>query len=131
MKVKSAYTRLLVTDIEACFLFYRDVMQFKVNVEDFTSGYAEFEAGDMKLALFRRKEMAEMIGNDQKPSSAECQDKVVLIFTVPNLDEAYHDLRHKGIEFTTDPMTNPYYGMKTAYLRDPDGNLIGLYQFLD
>jgi predicted enzyme related to lactoylglutathione lyase len=131
MKVKSAYTRLLVTDIEACFLFYRDVMQFKVTVEDFQSGYAEFEAGDMKLALFRRKEMAEMIGNDQKPSSAECQDKVVLIFTVPNLDEAYHELRHKGIEFTTDPMTNPYYGMKTAYLRDPDGTLIGLYQFLD
>ncbi|MBD1940834.1 VOC family protein [Coleofasciculus sp. FACHB-712] len=131
MKVKSAYTRLLVTDIEACFLFYRDVMQFKVTVEDFQSGYAEFEAGDMKLALFRRKEMAEMIGNDQKPSSAECQDKVVVIFSVPNLDEAYHELRHKGIEFTTDPMTNPYYGMKTAYLRDPDGNLIGLYEFLD
>ena len=131
MKVKTAYTRLLVTDIEACFLFYRDVMQFKVTVEDFQSGYAEFEAGDMKLALFRRKEMAEMIGNDEKPSSAECQDKVVLIFSVPKLDEAYQELRHKGIEFTTDPMTNPYYGMKTAYLRDPDANLIGLYEFLD
>ncbi len=131
MKVKSAYTRLLVTDIEACFLFYRDVMQFKVTVEDFQSGYAEFEAGDMKLALFRRQEMAQMIGNDEKPSSAECQDKVVLIFAVPKLEEAYQELRHKGIEFTTDPMTNPYYGMKTAYLRDPDGNLIGLYEFLD
>jgi hypothetical protein len=27
-------------------------------------------------------------------------------------------------------MNNPYFGIKTAYLRDPDGTLIGLYEFL-
>lgn len=75
--------------------------------------------------------MAQMVRSDEKPSSAECQDNFALVFTVPNLDEVYQELRHRGIEFTTDPMTNPYYGMKTAYLRDPDGNLIGLYEFLD
>ncbi|MBD1908706.1 VOC family protein [Funiculus sociatus GB2-A5] len=126
-----AYTRLLVKDLKACFDFYKDVMEFDVTVEDEKSGYAEFKAGDMRLSLFRRQEMAQMIGNADKPENAECQDKVALVFTVHDVDQVYHKLRHKGVNFTTEPMSNPYYGIKTAYLRDPDGNLIGLYQSLD
>ena len=128
MKVSSAYTRLLVNDFKACFLFYKDVMEFDVTVDDDQSGYAEFKVGDMKLSLFRRQEMAQIIRNADKPSHAECQDDVSLIFVVPNLDEVCHRIRHKGIEFTVEPMNNPYYGIKTAYLRDPDGTLIGLFQ---
>ena len=93
-------------------------------------GYAEFKAGDMRLSLFRRQEMAEIINNANKPSHAECQDNVALIFTVSDLDDAYQQIRHKGVKFETEPMNNPYYGIKTAYLRDPDGTLIGLFQFL-
>lgn len=128
MKVRTSHTRLLVSDLEACFLFYRDVMEFSVTIEDLKEGYAEFAVADMKLALFRRQEMADMIRTTHKPADIECQDRVVLIFTVTDLDEAYQQLRHKGIEFTTEPLSNPYYGIKTAYFRDPDGTLIGLYQ---
>ena len=128
MEIQKSYTRLLVSDLEACFLFYRDLMEFKVTFEDLNEGYAEFAVADMKLSLFRRQEMAEMIGNAQKPHNVECQDRVVLIFTVPDLDKAYQQLRHKGIKFTTEPLSNPYYGLKTAYFRDPDGTLIGLFQ---
>lgn len=130
MKIRSSYTRLLVSDLEACFIFYRDVMEFKINVDDIKNGYAEFQAGDLKLSLFRRQEMAEMINNAHKPLNAECQDKVVLTFIISDLDEAYQQLRQKGIKFTAEPMNNPYYSLKTAYLRDPDENLIGLFQAL-
>jgi hypothetical protein len=34
MQVSSAYTRLLVSDLKACFFFYKDVMEFPVKVED-------------------------------------------------------------------------------------------------
>lgn len=128
MKLISSNTRLLVSDLKACFLFYRDVMEFPVIIDAIDEGYAEFATPDMKIALFRRQEMAQMIGNANMPFNAECQDKVVLIFTVPDLEAAHHQLRHKGIKFTTEPLNNPYYGIKTAYLRDPDGNLIGLFQ---
>lgn len=128
MKVRSSYTRLLVSDIEACFFFYRDVMEFDVTVEDLNEGYAEFAVADMKLALFRRQEMAEMIGNANKLTNVESQDKVVLTFIVLDLEEAYQQLKHKGIKFTIEPLNNPYYGIKTAYFRDPDGTLIGLFQ---
>ncbi|MGH2415206.1 MAG: VOC family protein, partial [Microcystaceae cyanobacterium] len=86
MKVSKSYTRLLVKDWKACFLFYKDVIEFDVAVEDEETGYAEFQAGDMKLTLFRRQEMAQMIHNAEKPPHAECQDTVALIFTVHDLE---------------------------------------------
>ncbi len=95
---------------------------------DLEMGYAEFVAGDMKLALFRRQEMAEIVEANHKPAQADAQDPVVLIFTVVDLDQAYDQLRHKGVEFISAPMNNPTYELKIAYLRDPDGTLIGLFQ---
>lgn len=130
MNFRNGNTRLLVSDFKACFLFYRDVLEFDVTAEDEKGGYAEFKVGDMRFSLFSRQEMAEIIGNDHKPSRAESQDNVALIFTVPDLDEAYQQLKHKGVKFTTEPLNNPYYGIRTAYLRDPNETLIGLYQLV-
>jgi catechol 2,3-dioxygenase-like lactoylglutathione lyase family enzyme len=129
MNIQSAFTRLLVCDFKACFLFYRDVLEFEVIVDAGNDGYAEFKAGNMRLSLFNRQEMAEIVGN-QLPSQAESQDKVALIFMVPDLDKACQQLRHKNVKFTTEPLTKPYYGIKTVYFRDPDGTLIGLFQAL-
>jgi len=128
MQVRTSYTRLLVTDLKACFAFYRDIMEFKLLVDATHEGYAEFAAGDMKLAISQRQEMAEIIGSDRLPLHAECQDRVVLVFVVPDVETVCHALKHKGIKFTREPMGNPSYDLKTAYLRDPDGNLIGIYQ---
>lgn len=128
MDVRISYTRLLVADLKACFEFYRDVMEFEVVIEALADGYAEFVTPDLRLSLFRRQEMAQMIGNDHQPLTVECQDRVALIFTVPNLDKTYQQLKTKGVHFATEPLNNPSYSLKTVYLRDPDGTLIGLFQ---
>ena len=130
MKVYKSFTRLLVNDWKACFSFYKDIMEFDCVQEDEEGGYAEFKVADMRLSIFRRSEMAQMIHNHEKPPTAECQDTVALIFTVNNLEDECIKLKQKKIKLTTEPMNNPMYGIKTAYLRDPDENLIGLYQML-
>ena len=89
---------------------------------------AEFDTGDMKLGLFKRQEMAEIVGSSKKPVSAECQDQVALIFTVHDLGQAYQQLKDNGATFVTQPMNRPEWEIRTAYLRDPDGILIGLYE---
>ena len=130
MQVRNSYTRLLVTDLKACFAFYRDILGFKVLVDACQEGYAEFAAGDMKLAISQRQEMAEIIGSDRLPLHAECQDRAVLVFVVADVETVCHELKQKGIKFTREPMANPSYDLKTAYIRDPDGNLIGIYQYM-
>jgi len=109
MKVPSAIQDYLLTTSN--FLFYKDVMEFDVTVNNEEGGYAEFKVAEI-CSLFRRQEMAEIIDNAHKPPHAECQDNVALIFVVPDLDETYHKLRHKGIKFTAEPMSNPYYELK-------------------
>lgn len=115
MKFKTGFPRLLVSNFEACFLFYRDVLELDVTRSDEEGGEADFKTGNLAFGLFRRQEMAEIIGTIEKPSDAECQDRVALIFEVQDLDALYQELRHKGVTFLTEPMSKPYWKITTAY----------------
>ena len=119
------YVRLLVTNFDACFRFYQDVMGFKVTWGEEGSGYGSFSVGEeTALALFQRQVMAEVIGTTDLPVEAASQDRMVLIFGVDNLDATVGKLRERGARFVTEPKDHPDWGIRTAHLRDPDGNLI-------
>jgi catechol 2,3-dioxygenase-like lactoylglutathione lyase family enzyme len=53
-------------------------------------------------------------------------EKPVVYFECENVDASVEDLKRKGIEFDSDPRDQPWL-WREAYLRDPDGNLICLY----
>jgi len=129
-KPNLTHVRLLVSDFPACFRFYRDVFGFNVTYGDEDDRYADFEAGDALLALFKRDLMATAVGASDKPSQAESQDKVALVFNVANVDSARQELEKRGARFVTKPTDLPGWGIRAAHLRDPDGNLIELYQDL-
>ena len=54
MSYKYDYTRLLVEDFAACFLFYRNVLGLEPFMGTEDDVYAEFKTGETTLALFRR-----------------------------------------------------------------------------
>ncbi|MEO1402882.1 MAG: VOC family protein [Cyanobacteria bacterium J06635_1] len=128
MDIQAASTRLLVSDITTCCEFYRDRLGLTVVVEDLEHGYAEFQIANMRLSLFRQQEMAEIIHTTDKPTQIACQDKVVLIFKVSDVDSIYHDLHRKGVPFAAPPTQNANFALKIAYCRDPENNLIGLFE---
>ncbi len=118
--------RLLVTDYERAFRFYRDVLQFPVTWGDETTGYAAFDTGGSPLAVFGRQAMAEAIDASDRPASALSQDTFVLTFVVDDVDAEYERLRARGVSFLAPPVDRPDWGERTAHFRDPDGNLIEL-----
>ncbi|MGC1527945.1 MAG: VOC family protein, partial [Phormidesmis sp.] len=126
MEVKSANTRLFVTDIGTCAEFYRDVLKFKPITVQIEKGYAEFEVAGLRLSLFRQQEMSEILRTSDLPSGNNCQDKVGLILSVRNIDDIYHELRQANVKFAEPPTQNQEFSLKVAYFRDPSGNLIGL-----
>ena len=124
MTYRLTHARLLASNFKACFVFYRDVLKLDVVWGDENGPYADFLAGDFKIALFDRRLMADVVGTSGQPSKAECQDRMALILAVENVDEAYRDLKDKDVAFVTEPTDRTGWGIRAAHFRDPDGNLL-------
>jgi lactoylglutathione lyase len=125
MSLKIHNVRLLVNDLESCATFYREVLGFEMTWGD--QDYTEFKVGDLRLALYRRQFMADVVGTADQPLTAVAQDRVALVFAVDNLDAAYQQLKTQGITFVTEPQDRQSWGIRTAHFRDPDGNLLEIY----
>jgi lactoylglutathione lyase len=124
MIYKLTHIRLLVSDVPACLRFYRDLLRFDVLWDDGEGNYASFKTGDVVLALNRKQSMASALGTSELPIRVECQDNVALILAVDDVEASYQDLKTRGAIFITTPSDHPEWGIRTAHLRDPDGNLI-------
>lgn len=110
------HIRLLVSDFDACFRFYRDVVGFKVLWGEEGSGYADFQAGDgALLALFGRRAMAEAIGQASATDHAQGMDHLMLIFEAPDLEAQVQALKARGVQFVADISDHPEWGIRTAY----------------
>jgi catechol 2,3-dioxygenase-like lactoylglutathione lyase family enzyme len=124
MLYKYEFTRLLVTNFTACFRFYRDVLGFQVGFGSQDGTYADFNLGAVNISLFDKQEMSQVLGTAHLPADASIQDKVCLVFAVENVDEVCQRLRALGVQLAAEPADHPDWGIRTAHLRDPDGNLI-------
>ena len=123
--MKLLNVRLLVSDMNASLAFYRDKLGFTQLFEDPDGDYTELSVGGtVTLALFGKTVMAEAVGTTNKPAQAEHQDTFVIAFEVDNVDETVAQLEAKGVVIDTPAQDRPLWMMRTAHLRDPDGNLI-------
>lgn len=121
--------RLLVDNYKACFVFYRNVLDFKVIWGDEDSNYADFEFEGITLSLFERKQMAAAIGAEYHILRKR-SDKAALIFKVDDVEAKYRELQKK-VDFITEPTVQENWGIKVAHFRDPAGNLLEIYENLD
>lgn len=124
MTLELTHLRLLVTDFPACFRFYRDTLGLQPLFGGPDDVYTEFKAGQVLLALYHRRMMAEAIGAPPLPATAAGQDRIALTFAVADVDETARELKSRGVKFVTEPMDRPQWFIRTAHFRDPDGNLI-------
>jgi lactoylglutathione lyase len=130
MKLQLTHLRLLVSNYKDSFLFYQDLLKFDVDWGNEDSGYAEFNTGYIKLGLFKKELMAEVVPRIEQPSYIVNRDKTVLIFAVDNVDEVYEQVKNHNAIVVTEPQDRPDWGIRTAHFRDPDGNLIEIYSNL-
>jgi catechol 2,3-dioxygenase-like lactoylglutathione lyase family enzyme len=127
MTITLTHISLFVMDMQPMLKFYRDTMGLEV-LKD-SSDYAELKASEnVKLSLFDRLKMEETIPLVQ--ASQLPAYRSVIEFRVDQLDEFCNTLRRQGVHFITEPTDYPDWGIRSAYIEDPEGNLINLYEGL-
>ena len=130
MEFKLTQVRLLVTEYEACFFFYRDTLGFAVGYGSEKEDYASFQTRNAVVAINKRWMIAEVAGTMDLPVAVASQDRVLLHFQVDNVDQTVAELRAKGVVIVREPTDRPTWGSRTAHFRDPDGTLIEISQGL-
>lgn len=113
---------LFVQDFQTCLTFYRDTLGLPV--AQLESRFAAFKMQDQDFAIIEMSEASEMVkvaDSEFEPQTGKT-DRVLLCTRVENVDVAYEQLIAKGVEFTMPP-TDQYWGLRTAFFKDPEGNL--------
>jgi lactoylglutathione lyase len=116
--------RLIVTDFPAVYRFYRDVIGLRPQFE--TEGpYAAFKPDlGSSLALHARAEVEASVP-DLKPGSG---DPFIVSLRVDDLDEYIAGVADRGATCTPPVVLDER--IKVSYVRDPEGHLIELQQWL-
>jgi catechol 2,3-dioxygenase-like lactoylglutathione lyase family enzyme len=107
--------------------FYRDVLGLRADWGNESGDYATFivPEGGSVIALLRRDLMDDAIGPQHAPPTG---DRAVVVFDVPDVDTMLASLWQRGAEVASPPIDLHRWGIRVAYVRDPDGNLVELVQ---
>ena len=112
---------IAVKDLDRARSFYEETLGLE-EVDDFGEGFM-LRSGDTEFSVYR----SEFAGTNQATA---------LTFGVDDLEEEVRDLKQKGIAFEHYEMEGltprgDFYeaeGMKTAWFKDPDGNILSLLE---
>lgn len=133
------YPRLLVARFAECLRFYDAVLP-KTSGGHLVKGtetgfYAQWDRGDQSLVVLHdRNIMAEELGTADLPdrhASSPAKDAVMLVWRVDDVDGALALCLEHGGALVAGATDRPQWGpnLRTAHVRDPDGNLIELQSY--
>jgi len=130
--VIASHFRLLVGDFPATFRFYREIVGLPTTYPPEAAGpYAKFElGGDKYLGLFDRGLMLEAVGRTAELERTQ-DVHAMLCVSVPDVNAEAQRLAALGVELEVPPADHEPWGMRTLYVRDPEGNLVEFYGPLD
>jgi catechol 2,3-dioxygenase-like lactoylglutathione lyase family enzyme len=124
MATELTHIWLLVQDMPRARAFYRDTLGIEL-LNDLGE-YVEFKPNPTcYLALFTRS--AFEVGEPAIPVTPAGGERAVLALQVDDLDAISTRLQEQGVDLVSTQTDHAEWGLRTVFLRDPDGNLICLY----
>jgi len=123
-----AQVRLLVTDFAACYRFYAEVLGLKPQSGAAEGPYEKFSpaTGSAGVALQDRAMMAQVLG---ELGGSATGHRSLVVLRVDDLDAYCREITDRGARLLHGPapMTDR---MRVAHLRDPEGNVVELQEWL-
>lgn len=115
---------LFARDFQASLVFYRDTLGLPVALLE--DDFVAFKLHDQDFALQALATAVELFDAQVEPAGAQ-SDRVMLCADVDDVNAVYDTLTARGLDFVKAPFDRDW-GYRTAYFRDPDGNLWELRQ---
>lgn len=82
---------------------------------------AQLGVGNLRMELFEYREPGP---RDQQPPRSCDVGLRHIAFDVTNIDGEYERLKARGVPFLSAPQSIGNHGVRSVYLRDPDGNIV-------
>ncbi|WP_328747426.1 VOC family protein [Streptomyces sp. NBC_00285] len=123
-----AQVRLLVSDFAACYHFYADVLGLKPQSGATGGPYEKFSpaTGSAGIALQDRSMMAEVLGELGDTATGH---RSLVVLRVDELDAYCEQITARGATLLRGPVPMTER-MRVAHLKDPEGNLVELQEWL-
>jgi predicted enzyme related to lactoylglutathione lyase len=134
MELKLSTCFITVDDHDKALAFYRDVLGFTVGADVKYEGMRWLTVSppaqpDIQVVMQSPGASANVSKDDQR-AVAELLAKGILpglIFTTPDVDATFEQIRASGAEVLQEPMDMPY-GVRDCAFRDPAGNMLRFNQ---
>ena len=110
-------TFLYTSDLPATARFYEDLFGFELVLDQGTCRIYSTGNGYLGFCL-------------QEDAPSKRKDMIVTLVT-PNVDEWYYYLLERGVTFEKQPELNPKFNIYHCFLRDINGYLIEIQNFLN
>ncbi len=104
----------VVADLRVSTEWYANLLRRQSTLTDFVGGFALFDCGSCRLAL---KEGEPRVGNGS------------VVFQVADLSDEIRRLAALGVETESAVKVSPE-GYRRAFVRDPDGHRVGLFEWV-
>lgn len=123
------HVTLSVSNAEQVSKWYADVLGFKISdrltLTRSTGGKIQVVRVEIPGLQVNISQFAGSVSPDQ---NGERQGWRHLSLQVDNVDRNYQQLQAKGVQFLGKPFTYNPPGYRVAFFRDPEGNILELYQ---
>jgi predicted enzyme related to lactoylglutathione lyase len=118
MKVRGTdFVMYLVSDLGRAASFYRDVLGLRQEVYSEEWKWAEFDCGNITLALKGGEKLPETITGGR------------IALAVDDIHAAHEEMKKRGVRVVSEP--HDYSGCWAMEILDPDGNLVILHKRAD
>jgi predicted enzyme related to lactoylglutathione lyase len=118
MKIRGAdFVMYLVSDLARAAGFYRDILGLSQEVYSEEWGWAEFNCGNITLALKAGEKLPELIRGGR------------IALAVDNIHAAHEELKKRGVPIVSEP--RDYSVCWAMEILDPDGNVVILHKRAD
>ena len=115
---------LITSNVPRLRHFYEQVLLVRGEGEE---RHVAIEIPGANLTIFSRNGMEEMAPGSMQEAGTGC---FTLEFGVDDVDQEVKRLAEMGVPLVKPALTYPW-GRRSAWFRDPDGNIVNLYSVVD